>query len=222
MPQIVPAILTDNIEEYHHKLSLLENVVPRVQIDIIDGKFANNQTITATDIASIKTPLFLEAHVMANNPRTYIEPLVNAGVQLITFHLEACQEKEVEDILEKTHQLGIEVGIAINPETPIKAVRPFLSKIDLVLIMGVHPGFSGQTFIPETLEKIKELKKLSTSIAIEVDGGINIDNLEDVLAAGADYVVMGSSLFHDKTTKDEIKNAIELLHKKINREAVNL
>lgn len=213
MPQIIPAILTNNFDEYKNKLKALEDVVSRVQIDIIDGKFADNRTIGVKEISSIKTSLFLEAHLMIKKPENYIEDFVKAGVKLITVHVESCKNR-TSAILDKIHALGIEAGIAVNPETQIKLIENIIDKADLVLLMSVYPGFGGQKFIPRTLNKIKELRKLSPTIPIEVDGGINFENVKKIAKAGANYLVVGSSLFKNGVNKTAIKELLEEYNKK--------
>lgn len=214
MPQIIPAILTNNPEDYKNKISILEKLVSRVQIDIIDGVFAKNKTVTANDIASIKTPLFLEAHLMVSNPEKYLRDCAQANVKLITVHIEPCKDN-IDNILDKIHSLGIKAGIAINPETPIEQIQNFIDKIDLVLIMSVHPGFDGQKFIPVTLEKIKTTRKLFPNTKIEVDGGINLENIKKISLSGANYLIVNSGLFKNGINESAIKESLEKLKQEI-------
>lgn len=214
MPQIVPAILTNNQEDYKNKISILEKIVSRVQIDIVDGQFAKNHTINSKEIAIVKTPLFLEAHLMADEPEKYIKDFNKTDVKLITVHIESCKDN-INDILDKIHLLGIKAGVAINPETPIEQIKKIVNKTDLVLLMGVHPGFGGQKFITETLEKIKALRKSSSTIPIEVDGGINKENIKEIVQAGADYLVIGSSLFKNGIDEISVRKTIDELDKEI-------
>lgn len=214
MPQIIPAILTNNVDVCKNKLSVLEKIVSRVQIDIIDGKFAKNNTVNPKEIVQLKTSLFLEAHLMTCDPEKYIGDCAKASIKLITVHLEACRDN-INNILDEIHSFGIETGVAINPETPIELIKPFEDKVDLVLIMSVHPGFNGQEFILPTLKKIKKTRKLLPNTRIEVDGGINLKNIKKITEAGADYLVIGSSLFKNGIDEMSVRKTIEELSKEI-------
>lgn len=214
MPEIVPAILTNSLEDYTQKISVLEPIVSRVQVDVIDGIFAPNHTVTLDELTTVPTPLFLELHLMAKNPEKYLNKIANTEVKLLVLHFEACEDK-IEALIEKVHSMDIQIGIAINPETPVEKITYILDKIDLVLVMGVHPGFGGQKFIPETLKKIKALRKISSTISIEVDGGINKENVKEISQAGADYLVIGSSLFKNGVDKTSVIKTINELNKEI-------
>lgn len=214
MAQIVPAILTNSREDYKNKISILEKIVSRVQIDVIDSQFAKNHTISAKEIISVKTSLFLEAHLMTNDPEKYIEDCDKASIKLITIHLEACRDN-INNILDKIHSLGIEAGVAINPETPIELIKPFKDKADLVLIMSVYPGFDGQEFIPATLKKLKTARKLLPNTKIEVDGGINLSNIKKIALSGADYLTINSNLFKNGIKESAIKESLKKLNQEI-------
>lgn len=217
MSPIIPAILTNSIEEYKQKIALFENTVSRIQIDIVDGIFANNHTITLDDIASISTSLFLEAHLMVRNPDKYIADCSKAKIGLVTFHLESCSNNEkILDIIKKIKYVGMKTGIALNPETPADEVISFLDQIDTVLIMGVHPGFQGQKFLPETLKKVKQLRACAPTIEIEVDGGINKNNAVKIIEAGANYLLVNSELFRNGLDKDSVLKQIEALRRMLN------
>lgn len=217
MTQIVPAILTNNLKDYKNKISILEKLVSRIQVDIIDGRFASNITIGIKEITSVKTSLFLEAHLMVNDPEKYIEDCVKAGIKLITIHLEACKSN-INIILDKIHLFGIKTGVAINPETPIELIQPFEDKVDLVLIMSVHPGFNGQKFIPATFKKTEAARELFPNIKVEVDGGINLGNIKEIALGGADYLVVNSNLFKNGINESAIKESL----KKLNQEIADL
>lgn len=216
MSEIIPAILTNNLEDYTQKISALEHIVSRVQVDIIDGEFAPNHTISLEEVATVPTSLFLELHLMVKNPETRLDKIVKTGVKLLVLHFEAIEDK-LEALIEKIHSMNIQVGIAINPETPIERIEHILDTIDLVLVMGVHPGFEGQKFIPQTLDKIASLRAHNTDVKIEVDGGINRENIYDVVHAGADYIVMNSTLFANGVDKKSIKIEIESLREKLEK-----
>lgn len=214
MPEIIPAILTNNLEDYSQKISILERIVSRIQVDVIDGIFVPNHTVSLNELATVRTSLFLELHLMAKNPEKYLDKIAKIGVKLLVLHFEVCEET-LEDLIEKVHSMNIQIGIAINPETSVEKTKHILDAVDLVLIMGVHPGFEGQKFIPETLEKIKALRKISSTIPIEVDGGINKENIKEIGQAGADYLVVGSSLFKNGVDKTSVIKTINELNKEI-------
>lgn len=206
MSQIIPAILTNSAEEYKQKISIVEKIAPRIQVDIADGKFVKNTTISAQEISVVKTNLIIEAHLMVDKPKDYIDALAKTDVRIITVHYEACKDN-IFNTVSKIHSLGKKAGLAINPETSLELLKPYFGKIELVLIMGVHPGFSGQKFIPEVLKKIKSLRSTSRNIEIEVDGGINADNIRVVYEAGADYLVIGSGLFENGLDEISVKQS---------------
>lgn len=216
MPQIVPAVLSNDLADYKNKISVFEKLAPRVQVDIIDGKFADNLTVGAKEIEAVKTPLFLETQLMVNDPKIYIDGLANAGVKLITFHFESFKNsEEVFNIIDKIKSLEIQVGIAINPETPVENIEKFIERVDLVLVMSVHPGFGGQKFIPESLNKIKLIRKKFPRVKIEIDGGVNLENAEEIISAGADYIVTGSGLLKNGINKEAVKGLLGEFNKKI-------
>lgn len=227
MSQIVPAILVHNFEDLKAEIEFLErHGVKRIQIDVMDGKFVPNSTIGAEEIGKIKTNLMLEAHLMIENPITQLENFYRAGCKILTVHYEACRdggqrtedeqrrtEGKIQEIIEAGKKLGAQIGVAINPETPIDVIKKFLDKIDLLLIMSVHPGFGGQEFIPETLEKIRTAKNwIGPSAKIEVDGGINLENIKEIKNAGADLLIAGSGIFLTEDpvqTLRKLKSAID-------------
>ncbi|MCL5784929.1 MAG: ribulose-phosphate 3-epimerase [Patescibacteria group bacterium] len=206
--QIIPAILAISEEEYCNKLAKIEKNGAFeggwVQIDLMDNKFVQNQSISADIVAKYPTKLKKEAHLMVEYPENWIDSLVRAGVERIIFPVE--DGSGIEERVKHIKDHGIEVGLALNPETPIAKVEPFVAKIETVLIMSVHPGFEGQKFLPEVLEKIGQAVRLrqetGTSFLIEVDGGINERNVWEVAEAGADILVIGSHLIDGNITEN--------------------
>ncbi len=193
---IIPAILTDSVEEAQKKLDRLKGLVPWVQIDIVDGKFASNRTIMPKDIKRLKTNLKKEAHLMVLSPGKYLSELKKAGVKRILFHVEAA--KDPEKTIKKIKALKMQAGICLNPETPADAATTYIDKADLVLFLGVRPGFGGQRLIPQTLKKVRQLKSLAPKLKIGVDGGVNASNARKIWEAGADILYVGSSIFNEK------------------------
>ncbi|MCM8766136.1 MAG: ribulose-phosphate 3-epimerase, partial [Candidatus Omnitrophica bacterium] len=168
-------------------------------IDIMDGKFVPSKSITAGDLAKIKTKLFLEAHLMVENPLKEIISFKEAGVKRIIFHFES--QDEPEEVIKKLRKENIEVGLAINPETEIKDVEKFLNDIDLLLIMAVNPGFYGSRFIPEVLRKAQELYPKKRNYLLGLDGGVKRGNIRKVSFSGIEIVYVGSGIFGEGEPK---------------------
>lgn len=180
-----------------------------IHIDIMDGKFVDNKTWTTSEIIKLTkySNLPLDVHLMVNNPSKYIEDYAMLNTNNITFHYEAV--KDVNKVINEIKDYGLKVGIAVNPDTDVKNIYDYLSNIDIVLIMSVYPGKSGQVFINETLDKIKELKDYIVNnnfkTLISVDGGINDETGKLCKEAGADVLVSASYIHND------IKNNIDKL-----------
>lgn len=194
---IIPSILATTEEEYKNKLAEIESCALLdnwVQIDLMDNKFVQNQSVGLDTIAKYPTNLNLEAHLMVENPITWIDQLADLNFKRVIFHLEV--DKNIDGVIEKIRNKGMEVGLALNPETPVEKLTPFIAKIDLVLILSVHPGFSGQEFILDTINKVGEVEELTgnNKFLIEVDGGIDERVTVDLVCAGADNLVIGSHL----------------------------
>ena len=189
-----------------------------LHLDVMDGAFVPNISFGPPVIESLrkKSKLFFDVHLMIKNPQRYIESFVRAGADSITIHYESTSR--VSDTLQKIRDYDMKVGIAISPNTPASAVLPYLELVDMVLVMTVEPGFGGQKMIPETLEKVREIKKYITDkglrVNIEVDGGINADNAHIAIEAGANVIVAGSAIFGSKTPSKVIAKirAAEFAH----------
>ncbi len=214
MAQIIPAILATTEEEYKDKLQKIESCPELaegwVQIDLMDNKFVQNRSIGPDIIAKYLTELKLEAHLMVEYPESWIDELIKIPVARIIFPVEDISGINERIIHIKNHE--IEVGLSLNPETSVKAILPFLDKVDVALILGVHPGFQAQEFIPKTIEKIKEILRLRSgrNFKITVDGGIRSENAKLIVDAGADLLVVGSYLFEGVTDEnlEKIRKAI--------------
>jgi ribulose-phosphate 3-epimerase len=186
-----------------------------LHVDIMDGHFVPNLSFGPDITKQIRrhSKLFMDVHIMVEDAEHYSEVFVEAGANLLTFHLEACKDAEtVHRIISKIHHQGCKVGLSIRPQTAVEAVFPYLDVIDLVLIMSVNPGYGGQSFMEESIERIRSLRKeidaKQYSVLIEVDGGINAETAKKVLDAGADVLVAGSYVF-----KNDIVHAVESLWK---------
>ena len=177
-----------------------------IHIDTMDGIFVPNTQMNIDEIIELEkiSTKPLDIHLMVDNPEIYINNLQNKNIEYLTIHIEI--NKDIDNIINKIKSFGYKVGISIKPKTDISSLLPYLNKIDLVLIMSVEPGFGGQEFIPETLEKAKQLRNINKSITIEMDGGIkdtNINQLKNII----DIAVVGSYI----TKKEDYNQAINIL-----------
>ena len=212
--QISPSILSADFSQLGSEIRKLEKGgADLIHVDVMDGHFVPNLTIGPPVIKNLRkyTKLPFDVHLMISPVHEYIENYANAGADIITIHPEATENlKESISLIKK---FGKKVGVSLNPKTEIKTLIDEIDNIDLVLVMSVNPGFGGQKFMPEVLDKIKELKKIKDKnqyhFDIEVDGGINFSNSKIVLEAGADILVSGTTVF--KENDGNIKNNIEKL-----------
>lgn len=180
-----------------------------LHIDVMDGAFVPNISLGAPIQKAIRkdSNMVFDTHLMIEEPIRYLEDFKKAGSDIITIHLEACED--VGATLDKIREMGMKAGLSIKPKTPVSAIKPYIGKFDMLLIMSVEPGFGGQSFIPESLDKIKEARELLGDLDIEVDGGINADNINSVVKAGANILVAGSAVFG----KPDVGEAISTLRK---------
>ena len=191
--RIIPAILTDTPLELEKLVRQAERFTGYVQIDVMDGRFVPTQSVTCGHVASLKTKLTWEAHLMVLHPEDCAANFYHAGAQKIIFHYEATPSPE--KIIDKIKGLGVKVGLAVNPETSIAQIAPLVKKVDSVLFMAVHPGFYGAQFLPEVLDKIKAFRKAYPEAEIGIDGGVKEDNIVKIAQSGADDICVGSALF---------------------------
>ena len=212
--QISPSILSADFSQLGNEIKRLEEGgADMVHVDVMDGHFVPNLTIGPTVIKALRKQCSIkfDVHLMISPVHKYIEAYADAGADIITIHPEATENLE-ESIL-KIKNLGKKVGVSLNPESKIELITNYLEKIDLVLIMSVNPGFGGQKFMPEVLDKVKKLKDIksnkSMSFDIEIDGGINFDNCQSAIEAGANILVSGTTVF--KSNNGDIKKNIDLL-----------
>lgn len=179
--------------------SVEEEGVPYLHFDVMDGFFVPSISFGMPVLKSIRsrTKLFLDVHLMVDRPERYIQEFADCGADLITLHLEAT--RQAEQAIAMIRGIGIKAGLSIKPDTPVSALEPYLDKADMVLVMTVEPGFGGQKLLPQCLDKVREIRRMveerGLHTDIEVDGGICLDNLEEVLAAGANVIVAGSAVF---------------------------
>lgn len=205
MITIKPSILSQTIQNFNERLKLVQKYSSSFHIDIMDGKFVKNKSVSCKELRKIKFKKKFEFHLMIKNPGKVLEEYIQLKPDTIIFHYES--SKNTQGIIKMIKKENIKVGIALNPETKVEHVFPYLPFIDCVLIMTVHPGFYGRRFIPSSLKKIKKLRKKDSGIPIEVDGSINPKTTQQVVKAGATVLVVGSYLF-----KHDFKDALQTLH----------
>ena len=212
--QISPSILSADFSQLGAEIKRLEEGgADMIHVDVMDGHFVPNLTIGPPVIKALRKhcSLKFDVHLMISPVHEYIEAYADAGADIITIHPEATIN--LSESISKIKELKKKVGLSLNPETKVEKIKEYIDKIDLVLIMSVNPGFGGQKFMPEVLDKIKELKKIqkdkNLNFDIEIDGGINFDNSKIAIEAGANILVSGTTVF--KSNNGNIKKNIELL-----------
>jgi len=212
--QVSPSILSADFSQLGNEIKRLEEGgADMIHVDVMDGHFVPNLTMGPPIIKDLRkfTKLPFDVHLMISPVHKYIQDYANAGADIITIHPEATEN--LKESIKHIKKLGKKVGVSLNPETKTDIVKKFLTEIDLILIMSVHPGFGGQKFIPEVINKIKELNNIkikeNLKFDIEVDGGIDFNNAKLVADAGANILVSGTTIF--KNNNGDIKKNIETL-----------
>lgn len=187
-----------------------------LHVDVMDGMFVPSISFGMPVIASIRkmTDIFFDVHLMVEQPERYVGEFADCGADLITFHLEATDD--VDGTIEKIRAKGKKAGLTIKPATPVEDLAPYLDKVDMVLVMTVEPGFGGQKLIPSCVEKVARVREMirerGLTVDVEVDGGINAGNVQELLAAGANVIVAGSAVFGG-----DIASNVKVFQEKMNR-----
>ena len=212
--QISPSILSADFSQLGNEIKRLEEGgADMIHVDVMDGHFVPNLTIGPPVIKALRKQCSIkfDVHLMISPVHKYIEAYADAGADIITIHPEATEN--LEESISKIKSLNKKVGVSLNPESKLDLITNYLEKIDLVLIMSVNPGFGGQKFMSEVLDKVKQLKEIKSkknmNFDIEIDGGINFDNCQSAIEAGANILVSGTTVF--KSNNGDIKKNINLL-----------
>jgi ribulose-phosphate 3-epimerase len=208
--KIAPSILSADFSKMGEEVYSLEvNGADLVHCDVMDGVFVNNITFGIKMVEDIRkrTSLPLDCHLMIVHPEKYVERFAKAGADIITVHYEACQVN-LKEVLTLIKESGAKCGAVINPDTPVEKIADVLPLCDMVLVMSVFPGFGGQKFIPESLDKLRQLRKMidesGKEIDLQIDGGVTAENVAEIKAAGANVIVAGSAVFKAEDRKEMI------------------
>ena len=220
MIKLAPSILSADFARLGEQVDEVARAgADYIHVDVMDGHFVPNITIGAPVVASIRplTSLPLDVHLMIEHPERYISEFAKAGADIITVHVEACPH--LHGTIKSIKELGVKAGVSLNPATPLSAIEEIIPHVDLILIMSVNLGFGGQAFIPESLPRIAEMRKMidarKPGVELEVDGGINAENAAEIVKAGADVLVAGNSVFR---ASDGIKQAMQRLREAVAQE----
>jgi len=209
MAIIAPSLLASNFLRLADECAMINNSEAEwFHLDVMDGRFVPNISFGLPVIEQIRTATtkVLDVHLMIEEPEKYTEAFAKAGANILSMHIEAC--RNLHRNIQQIHDLGMKAGVAVNPHTPIHLLVDIIEDIDLVNLMSVNPGFGGQAFIPYTLKKIAELRKLinerNPKVEIEIDGGVNLNNAASIIAAGATVLVAGNTVFKSKNPIETI------------------
>ncbi|HTP35965.1 MAG TPA: ribulose-phosphate 3-epimerase [Candidatus Acidoferrales bacterium] len=215
MIEIVPSILSADFARLAEEIARVERGGARMlHLDVMDGHFVPNLTIGPPVVESIRkaTRLHLDVHLMIENPDRYVEAFVRAGANSVSVHYEAA--RHLDGTLELIRKAGAQAGVVLNPATPVAVLEEVLEVADYVLLMSVNPGFGGQKLIPYVLDKVRKLdamrREKKLALPIEIDGGVHLENLAEVVRAGCDWIVTGSAIFHSPDAEATVRQMREI------------
>ncbi len=208
LTRVMPAILTNDPKALETMVRQAEAFTNYVQFDIMDGQFVPSQSITWEHLASLSMKLNWEAHLMVLHPEDYLQGFRQAGAQKIVFHYEATPSPQ--EFISLVRDIGMSVGLAVNPDTANSAILPLVDDVDSVLFLTVHPGFYGSKFIPEVMDKVAELRSARPEVEIGVDGGIKESNIRQIVQAGVDVIYVGSAIFLQPQPGESFRHLLAL------------
>ena len=215
--RVVPAILTDDPKAMEQMVRQAQSFTSYVQFDFMDGQFVPSRSVTWEHLASLPMRLNWEAHLMVLHPENYLEGLRETGAQRVLFHYEATASPQ--EVIARARGLSVEVGLAVNPETPVSAFRQLASQVDSVLFLSVHPGFYGSKFIPEVLAKIAEFRRACPGVETGIDGGIKESNIVQIARSGVDVIYVGSAIFLQPDPAQSYRQLATLVERGLQQEA---
>lgn len=214
MKKIIPAILSDDIGEVRKKIELVKGFADWVQIDIADNKFVPNKTVEVRELKGLGVEVNLELHLMVHEPQDLFRDCALIGAKRVIIHFEALGD--IDYTMNMARQFDFELGIAINPKTPVSMLKPFVDKVELILLLAVEPGFGGQKFVEEVLKKVSEIEGIcqyaradGSLPKIGIDGGVNHDTIALACRAGVDLLVVGSALFDARDLRANYERLVE-------------
>jgi ribulose-phosphate 3-epimerase len=207
--RVIPAVLTDNALTLATLLKQAASFTDFVQIDIMDGKFVPSHSLTWEQISGIPAKLKWEVHLMVEQPEKQLENYKAAGAQKAVFHFEATSTPD--HVIALARQLGMAVGLAVNPETTVEQIMPLTGKIDSVLFMAVHPGFYGAKFIPEVLDKIAKLRQAKPGLSLSLDGGVKEANILQIARSGVNEICVGSAVFLQPDPAESYRKLVKMV-----------